>query len=341
MARLLRLCRAVVSLVEAAASPYPLALIQGPKELPLWPALHTHTYRGFAARAPTDGLQPRGLLGSLADVDVETSELLHPQSRAQRIFAARVERALVQAIHRDMFLRSALVESYGISIHAVRLTHDRLHATVLWDCHRHPLSLADACSVALKRYTQSIRKCLARSLGAPDVPQLKWRHAALDGPDQQALSVIQQLEWEEQQGRGRGQAPGSSSSSGPDDPRVGEQPVSRREQHRVGGAAGGRVGDDDDGGDGGDDGRDVGFSGQGLQTGLVAGRAAAAAVAAPGWSDSGLRPGQGVARGPGGRAHEGSEWAAGAREERGPRPRQWGAKEGWGRGRGRGSSSGR
>ncbi|GIL55371.1 hypothetical protein Vafri_10924 [Volvox africanus] len=195
---ILQLRTVVCSFLEAATSHPNLSFSYAYREAPLWPALRTYTSRSFAARTPTDN----GLRGSQANVDVETSESVHPQRRAQRIFAARVERALVEAINYDMRLRSGLVESYGFTVHAVRVTGDRLHATVLWDCRRHPPSLTDTCSLTLKRYEQLIRMRLAKALQAREVPILKWRHMALDEHDQHSLTLIQQIERERELERG-------------------------------------------------------------------------------------------------------------------------------------------
>ncbi|GLI71668.1 hypothetical protein VaNZ11_016948 [Volvox africanus] len=195
---ILQLRTVVCSFLEAATSHPHSALSHAYREAPLWPALHTYTSRSFAARTPVD----IGLRGSQANVDVETSESVHPQRRAQRIFAARVERALVEVINYDMRLRSGLVESYGFTVHAVRVTGDRLQATVLWDCHRHPPSLTNTCSVTIKRYEQLIRMRLAKALQARGVPILKWRHMALDEHDQQTLTLIRHIEQEREVERG-------------------------------------------------------------------------------------------------------------------------------------------
>ncbi|GIL88392.1 hypothetical protein Vretimale_15025 [Volvox reticuliferus] len=203
--------RTVVSSFLEAATCYPhLALLHASRETPLWPALWTYTSRSFADRTHFN----IGLRGSQANVDVEASESVHPQRRAQRIFAARVERALVEVINYDMRLRSGLVESYGFTVHGVRVTGDRLHATVLWDCCRQPPSLTGTCALTLKRYEQLIRTRLARALQAREVPSLKWRHAALDEHDQQTLTVIQHIEQEQELEWGCSQLEKSASSSG-------------------------------------------------------------------------------------------------------------------------------
>ncbi|GFR45932.1 hypothetical protein Agub_g7394 [Astrephomene gubernaculifera] len=161
-----------------------------------WRDFATSTREPGAPPSPPGGqrVQPRNTLVSIDDWD--HAEHLYPQSRAQRVFTARVERTLVAVLNNDLQLRSSLVEPYGLVVHAVRISHDRHRAAILWDCRRQPPRLAEACRAALARHGGRVRSRLAMALGARVVPSLEWRHAALDGPTQVAVALMDEIERE-------------------------------------------------------------------------------------------------------------------------------------------------
>ncbi len=73
---------------------------------------------------------------------------------------------------------------------AVRSSKDRKRAAVLWSCSP---QAEEACAAALQRYGGRVRAGVAAALGAPLVPALDYRHAALAGEQRRAEELLEAI----------------------------------------------------------------------------------------------------------------------------------------------------
>lgn len=93
---------------------------------------------------------------------------------------------------------------------AVRSSKDRKRAAVLWSCSP---QAEEACAAALQRYGGRVRAGVAAALGAPMVPALDYRHAALAGEQRRAEELLDAIGREAADG-GAGQGAGVEEAKG-------------------------------------------------------------------------------------------------------------------------------
>jgi ribosome-binding factor A len=156
-------------------------LAQLPRQGPLRSLAHA---LGLHTSAAARASQPSGNYWVPPEPELQHS---YSQSLAQQRFASRVEGAIGASLLTDAVLREALVEQNAFTMHNVRLSKDRRTAYILWDCHPRR---KEACERFLQHNAFRLRKSLAKSLRAKQVPYLEFRHDRLPAHKESVVAAM-------------------------------------------------------------------------------------------------------------------------------------------------------
>lgn len=151
------------------------------------PARHA-AFRQLGSRS--GGYEPSTSYALPSDYD---ERAMFKQSIPQQRFAARVETALLAAVHSDAQLRANLVERHGLAIDRLRVSEDRRTAFVLWSC---AAGREEACKRDVERNAFRIRRAIGNNLGAKHTPRIEFRHNRLPENRAGVVAALQNAERE-------------------------------------------------------------------------------------------------------------------------------------------------